>query len=247
MKKIYKTLPAVITIPAILLNFAVKQTYAEGNYGEKEVAQSVLTNNLTDNDIVINDTTVKDVYKQCLVNQNTEGVNQKELEKEKERLERIRLINVNYNSEDINQISGITEEELHDLLLAKNESSMAKLAGAFVDAENEYGINAFFLAGLAALEGGWAKSDRAIYDNNLTGMAVFSDSSTGTIYDSKYECILDTARQLRKFYLTPGAEHYNGTSSSDIEMSYCAKKDWNEQIDKIAYGLVNDFHENLNK
>lgn len=55
-------------------------------------------------------------------------------------------------------------------------SKIIASASAFVEAEKKYGVNAFFMAGIVALESGFATSRRAIEDNNLTGYEVYSDS-----------------------------------------------------------------------
>lgn len=97
--------------------------------------------------------------------------------KKEELIEAKRIEGVTYLRENVKVISGITEEEMKEVLLkTKGSKTMMHLANAFVDAEKKYGVNAFFMAGIVALESGFATSRRALEDNNLTGYEVYSDS-----------------------------------------------------------------------
>lgn len=160
------------------------------------------------------------------------------LEREKRIAENNRIKGVGYNPNDVTVVSDITYDEMYALL---KDTTMRKLSGAFVEAEREYGVNALFLAGLVALESEWNTSPRAMRGNNIAGVAVYNDSSPGVNYDSKRECILDVAKKLRENYLVESGQYYKGLSSSNVEFYYCAKKDWNEQIDSIAGGFVRDY------
>lgn len=162
------------------------------------------------------------------------------LERERQEKERQRISSARYYSYDLTKISNATYDEFREVLRSRTNGSMAHLAEAFIDAEKTYGVNAFFLAGLAALEGDWARSSRARNQNNLTGMAVYSDTSAGNSYASQYDCILDTARQISKFYLDVNGKYYGGGFGVDhVEVYYCASKDWSEKITSIAGDLSN--------
>ena len=171
-----------------------------------------------------------------------------EEERRKQEEERIREIerkkNIAFNSYDITQVSGLTEEELRAVLNSKKQyQGLEELAGAFIDAEQKYGVNAFALVAIPALESGWNTSNRAKNGhNNIVGMAVEEDSDKGSVYSSKYECIMDLARQLKTYYLTPGGNCYNGVSTSEVNKKYCASSDWYKKIDKIGDELVAAYH-----
>ncbi|WP_052356705.1 glucosaminidase domain-containing protein [[Clostridium] dakarense] len=157
-------------------------------------------------------------------------------------LEKLRKEKITYLRENITVTSGITEEELKSVLLTYNgASTMAHLSKALVDAENKYGVNAFAMAAIVALESGFATSRRAIEDNNLTGYEVYSDDSEGRLFDSQYESIIQTARHLSKNYLTKGSMYYNGVSVDSVQINYCPDegkgKNWDGKVDSLA----NDF------
>lgn len=158
---------------------------------------------------------------------------------EQERRERDRIEHVWFNSYDLRDPSGISFDEMKEVLSESHYSNFTELSDAFVGAEKEYGVNAFGLVAIAGLESGWNRSDRAKNgSNNLTGMAVYEDGSIGTQYKSKYDCIMDLARQLSIYYLTPGAEYYNGVSTSKVNIKYSASSDWHKKVDAIGDELV---------
>ena len=166
--------------------------------------------------------------------------------KKEELIEAKRIEGVTYLRENVTVISGITEEEMKEVLLkTKGSKTMIHLANAFVDAEKKYGVNAFFMAGIVALESGFATSRRALEDNNLTGYEVYSDSSEGRLFSSHEESVLHTARHLSKNYLKEGAMYYNGLSVDAIQLMYCPdekkKKKWEYKVDYLASNFLNTY------
>lgn len=117
----------------------------------------------------------------------------------------------------------------------------------FVEAEELYGINAYFIAGIAAFESSWGTSNRAINQNNLTGYAVYSSASRGKDFGGgRRENILETARLLKEDYLTEGGSSFNGYRVEDVNTKYCfdesgtyADYSWCTNIISIAYDLKN--------
>lgn len=166
--------------------------------------------------------------------------------KKEEMIEAKRIEGVTYLRENVTVISGITEEEMKEVLLkTKGSKTMIHLANAFVDAEKKYGVNAFFMAGIVALESGFATSRRALEDNNLTGYEVYSDSSEGRLFSSHEESVLHTARHLSKNYLKEGAMYYNGLSVDAIQLMYCPDeeedKKWEYKVDYLASNFLNTY------
>jgi len=192
-------------------------------------------------------------------NGSNEKINNEELEnlkieyeklqaiiRNEENLDKNRIESVSYLRENVTVISGITEEEMKEVLINTTGSkTMAHLSGAFVEAEKKYGVNAFFMAGIVALESGFATSRRAIEDNNLTGYEVYSDSSEGRLFSSHEESVLHTARHLSKNYLKEDAIYYKGLSVDAIQLSYCPDeeedKKWEEKVDYIANNFLKTY------
>lgn len=151
--------------------------------------------------------------------------------------------NVGFNAYNLLDISGITGDEMYELL---KHRGVRDVAHAIVEAEQTYGVNAILLAGLVCLESGWGESARSTgWTNNMTGMGVPTDSSVGTVYESRQACVLDTARQLKKFYLTEGGNNYNGTSIWNVNTKYSASKTWAEKILDISNKLLASYKAQL--
>lgn len=155
---------------------------------------------------------------------------------------------VSFNSHNITISSGSTIEHMRRALKG---TGLYDDAQSFVDAETLYGVNAFFLAALAAQESSWGTSSRAISQNNLTGHAVYDSNAKGSYFNSRYESVLNTAHLIKEEYLTPGGSSYNGLSVVDVNKRYCFLEDrvtidynWSSKITQIAEDLVykaNDF------
>lgn len=91
--------------------------------------------------------------------------------------------------------SSLTAEELEKGL----RYDLVDYANTFIQAEQETGINAVFLASVSALESGWGRSDVANEYNNLFG---WSSNNGYKHFESKEECILFVAHKIKELYLT---------------------------------------------
>lgn len=157
--------------------------------------------------------------------------------KSENKKEEDRIMNVSYSRENVTSISHVTKSEMREVILnTTGAKSMVNLSDTFVEVEEKYGVNAFFMAGIVALESGFATSRRAVEDNNLTGYEVYSDNSEGKLFPSQKESILQTARHLSENYLKEGAPYYKGLSVDAIQVNYCPDED----VDKNWEGKVNE-------
>lgn len=147
-------------------------------------------------------------------------------------------LEVVFNENDLNEVSNITYEKMNQLL---SSTTMSHLANAIVDAEKIHGVNAFLTLGIIALESSWATSTRTVDSNNLTGMAVYGDESPGEYYNTQYECVLETARQIKKHYLSLDGMYYNGSSTKAVNVKYSANKNWYNIVNEIAYEMINNY------
>lgn len=149
---------------------------------------------------------------------------------------------VSFNEYNVTEPSNAT---IYHIRRALKGTELYDEAEAFLDAEKIYGINAFFMAAIAAQESAWGTSSRAMYQNNLTGHAVYNSNAKGTYFNSKYESIINTAHLLKSEYLSFDGLYFNGFSSLDVNKRYCLLEDgetidynWSWSINKIAYDLV---------
>lgn len=147
-----------------------------------------------------------------------------------------------YNRNDVTQKSNATNVHLRRALKG---TALENSAESFVEAELKFGVNAFFLIAICAEESGWGTSPRAVYQNNLTGYAVFNSTAEGKTFDTWHKSIIGTAELLKQDYLTEGGVSFNGLSSRDVNTKYCFYEDkktvdynWSVKINSIAYDLV---------
>lgn len=169
---------------------------------------------------------------------------QRELELEQERLrqeelERKRLAEieanrvVTYNPYNLLEPSNITREEAYIML---EGTALQTLSNAYVYMEELYGVNAIYLMSLSAEESGWGRSELAMTHNNIGGIK----SSNGWMYFSDWgECLDYKARLLKNKYLSENGDYFNGYSIWNVNIKYCEQNTWADNINSIAYGLLN--------
>ena len=132
--------------------------------------------------------------------------------------------------------SNITIEELQKGFANTN---MQGLEQYFINAENETGINAIYLAGLATHESGWNTSDFARERNNLFGWQSYDSNLNATKrFASKEESIMTVARALKKMYLSENGCYFNGYKISDISKRYASDKQHDQKVFKNMQKIV---------
>lgn len=132
--------------------------------------------------------------------------------------------------------SNITIEELQKGFANTN---MQGLEQYFINAENETGINAIYLAGLATHESGWNTSDFARERNNLFGWQSYDSNLNATKrFASKEESIMTVARALKKMYLSENGCYFNGYTISGISKRYASDKQHNQKVFRNMQKIV---------
>lgn len=132
--------------------------------------------------------------------------------------------------------SNITIEELQKGFANTN---MQGLEQYFINAENETGINAIYLAGLATHESGWNTSDFARERNNLFGWQSYDSNLKATKrFTSKEESIMTVARALKKMYLSENGCYFNGYTISGISKRYASDKQHNQKVFRNMQKIV---------
>ena len=173
------------------------------------------------------------------------------------RLELERQASVGFDSMDVTRKSNLRAYELENVLYnVTNGDGLAPYASYFIEAEEIYGINAFFICALAAQESGWGRY-AAGNGTNLTGYAVYNHGYEGTTFEGGIRHnILATAELIADKYVNPdGPYHtewdgYNyGKSIYEINVKYCLKTDmattdfdWSNNIGRIANMLARTYH-----
>lgn len=137
---------------------------------------------------------------------------------------------------DLRVASNVTAEEI-DVMLSG--TMLQGLGSAFVRVEQEYGVNALYMMGLACVESAWGQSEFAIKRNNLYGWnAVDSNPRKATSFNSKEECTLYVASKLKANYLTESGPYHEGFSARSIDVHYCTDKQHADKIVNVVSNLV---------
>ena len=140
--------------------------------------------------------------------------------------------------------SNYSEDELNTYINSKvdSNSKMWNTGATFVKYQDQYGVNALMMAGTAALESGWGKSDIAMEKNNLFGLNAV-DSSPGESANSYSDvsiCVKDFAETyMSKQWLRPGYGTYKGafvgSKASGVGVHYASDPYWGEKIANMMW------------
>lgn len=187
-----------------------------------------------------------------------ERARQEEARKAEElRLELERQASVGFDDMDVTRLSNIKAYELENVLYnTDNGEGLAPYAPYFIEAEETYGVNAFFICAIAAQESGWGRN-AAGNGTNLTGYAVYNSTSDGKTFEGGIRHnILETARLIAEDYVNSNGQYhvewegYNyGKSIYEINVRYCLHDDmkttdfnWSNKINQIASGFEKTYH-----
>lgn len=212
------------------------------DYATKE--ETPLGSTLQSMALSIGDVAVSDLLKEDVENINTEiKFLRKTAKGQKKKLKAIRkkkekvaqYVYIIFDSKNIFLPSNADKKSLRYALAG---TGMESLAGAFLAAEEEYGVNAIALAGIAAHESAWGSSRRARVDNNLTGFGVYSNSSRGINGRTKSDNIMATARCLATRYAKPGQRYFHGSGLLGVNKSYAASMTWAARVEDCSITIM---------
>lgn len=148
-----------------------------------------------------------------------------------------------FDNSDVTKPSNATVAHMRRAL---EGTSLYELSSAYIEAEEMYGVNAYFIAAITGLESSWGTSNRAENSNNLSGFAVYNNTAEGRTFESKEHCVLETAKLLSEEYLNEDGKYYNGVSAKAVNTKYCFLPDssetdytWYQKVTSIAIGLKN--------
>lgn len=173
-----------------------------------------------------------------IVENTVEEIQQEIIQTEEQPTEEQKQVSNLNISFDMNLLtkSNITIEELQKGFANTN---MQGLEQYFINAENETGINAIYLAGLATHESGWNTSDFARERNNLFGWQSYDSNLNATKrFASKEESIMTVARALKKMYLSENGCYFNGYKISDISKRYASDKQHDQKVFRNMQKIV---------
>ncbi|PEC54700.1 N-acetylmuramoyl-L-alanine amidase [Bacillus cereus] len=141
-----------------------------------------------------------------------------------------------YINLDVTLPSNITAQQIDNFIKEWHpDSPLIGTGKDFIQAQNEYGVSALYLAAHAILESGYGKSEIAYRKHNLFGLKAFDwDPFAYAKYLPSYgQSISYNADYVRKNYLEEGAPHFNGYTLPDMNVKYATDKAWAGKIANI--------------
>lgn len=141
---------------------------------------------------------------------------------------------------DVRKPSGITAEELHEVMYYDEND----YAPYYVEAERRYGINAIFLYAIAQNESQNGRSAIAKNKNNLFG---WTGNDGHMRFNSVEECIYYVAEALQNNYLNPDGRYFSGYSLRDVSRHYNDNDYWRNLTLEIADVMQNRIISSRNK
>ena len=145
----------------------------------------------------------------------------------------------NYTAAELDSVINATVND--------STSVMNNIGQALIDAQNKYGVNALLIAGVAANESNWGKSNIAKTKNNLFGIEAYdSDPDHAKTFESPKACIDRFAgRYISKGYLDAAtdARYFGGSlgdKASGVNVKWASDPYWGEKAANIAWSLDKD-------
>jgi beta-N-acetylglucosaminidase len=120
---------------------------------------------------------------------------------------------------------------------------LATLGASFINAQNQYGVNAMYLLAHAILESNWGSSRIAhdkfnLYGYGATDSDPYANAKTFTSYD---DCVMFIAQTVAETYQTPGNWRYFGSmlgnKNSGMNMKYASDPFWGQKIASYMYRI----------
>ncbi len=132
-----------------------------------------------------------------------------------------------YETLSITEPCGLSTEELESVL----KGELKQYAQEFLNAEEDYEINACFLASIAAAESGWGEHQFRL--NNIFGFGRAE-------FESVPKCIDYVSWYLRKHYLNENGKYYRGGTIEAIGRIWCPDDgEWVKLVTGIYGGMAN--------
>lgn len=174
-----------------------------------------------------------------------EKIRQQELLLQQQRDNFFYLVSLNNVTKlDLNTASGLKVEQANLIL---NGTGLDGLGNAFVEAEKQYEVNAYYLMAHAAWESKWGQSQLAQNKNNLFGFTAYdaNPGESATYFSSKAECIHIVAKYVKENYLNPNGKYYNGPHLDGMNIYYATDENWSNGIAGIMKKFVNKAKGNI--
>lgn len=121
-----------------------------------------------------------------------------------------------------------------DQLSAALSGNLKNYSEYFIEAEQTTGVNAVYLAAIAASESGWGESRVALSKNNLFG---WTQGASYRSFSSVEECISFCSQKLKENYLTEGGCYFEGYYLEDVNVHYNGSQHWIDLVSSVYRGI----------
>ncbi|MCU5473012.1 S-layer homology domain-containing protein [Bacillus paranthracis] len=141
-----------------------------------------------------------------------------------------------YINLDVTLPSNITAQEIDDFIKEWHpDSPLIGTGKDFIQAQNEYGVSALYLAAHAILESGYGKSEIAYRKHNLFGLRAYDrDPFAYAKYLPSYGLSISyNADYVKKNYLEDGARYFKGYTLPAMNVMYSTDTAWAGKIANI--------------
>jgi uncharacterized protein YraI len=110
----------------------------------------------------------------------------------------------------------------------RSDSPFNQLDGAFIQAQETWGVNALYLMAHAALESAWGTSSIARSKNNIYGFMAYDDDPYGSaaVFRSMADCIMHCSAYIRREYHSYGGKWHNGAHLVGMNVRYATDRMW---------------------
>ncbi|MEW9669074.1 N-acetylglucosaminidase [Ammoniphilus sp. 3BR4] len=138
---------------------------------------------------------------------------------------------------DLRKPSGLNHSQADALLKGTGLEGLGK---AFVETEERYQVNAYYLIAHAAWESGWGKSRISKEKNNLFGFSAYDKSPyrSAKKFDSKEDGIDTVAQYISENYLHENGRYYHGPHLKGMNVRYASDPNWQKGIASVMYSLA---------
>lgn len=136
----------------------------------------------------------------------------------------------------------ISADVFNNFIKNKTDSVILNKGQDFIDAQDNYGVNALLLFAMAIHESAYGTSNYAKYKNNLFGWNAFDASpNSASTFNSVKDCINEQAGiNLRGFLDINDGRFFSsslGNKGSGLNVKYASDPYWGMKIASIAYSI----------
>lgn len=146
--------------------------------------------------------------------------------------------NITYSNIDLRIPANVTAAEINRYISAYEQKTSKKSVfrgqgQAFIDAGNQYGVNALFLAAIGIHESAYGTSNLAISKNNLFGLKAYDAApyESALRFNSVADSIHYEAQYVKFNYIDPNGTYYGGAPTlAGMNNSYSTDAGWHTKI-----------------